>query len=297
MAQVFISYSSKDIAQANEIVEALESQGIACWIAPRNISIGSDYMNAIPRAIRECPFFLVLLSRHSQDSEWVKKELSHAIKQHREIFPLMIENFTIQEGFDFTLDNVQIRPFYQDRNACLREVITRVQGQPPHMPPVMDATGYSPEQCFEKGSQFFKEKNYDQAILWLSEAYRRGQYSAANYLGICWYYQKDYVNASKWYDRAHSHGDKNALANKGLCYMDEARRNWKEAEKLFRDAAGDDQSGAMYYLGEIYENGHTRKPDLRRAAYWYDRAREHGDDRAEDALKRVRDRIAAGQKT
>jgi hypothetical protein len=42
-SQVFISYSSKDKAIADTICQWLESAGIPCWMAPRNIEFGSDW--------------------------------------------------------------------------------------------------------------------------------------------------------------------------------------------------------------------------------------------------------------
>jgi hypothetical protein len=40
---VFISYAWQDIAVANAIVEALERNGVRCWIAPRDATPGASY--------------------------------------------------------------------------------------------------------------------------------------------------------------------------------------------------------------------------------------------------------------
>jgi len=48
---VFISHSSKDQAIADTICDHLESAGIECWIAPRNIKAGSDWTKGIMRGI------------------------------------------------------------------------------------------------------------------------------------------------------------------------------------------------------------------------------------------------------
>jgi hypothetical protein len=37
---VFVSYASHDTAFANAIVEALERNGVRCWIAPRDVNAG-----------------------------------------------------------------------------------------------------------------------------------------------------------------------------------------------------------------------------------------------------------------
>ena len=54
-SQVFISYSCKDKAIADTICQWLESAGIPCWMAPRNIEFGSDWTEAIMRAIGATP--------------------------------------------------------------------------------------------------------------------------------------------------------------------------------------------------------------------------------------------------
>jgi hypothetical protein len=46
-SDVFVSYASQDAAVANSIVESLESQGLKCWIAPRDVKPGAQYADAI----------------------------------------------------------------------------------------------------------------------------------------------------------------------------------------------------------------------------------------------------------
>jgi hypothetical protein len=46
-AMVFISHSSKGQATADAICSHLESAGIKCWIAPRDIAVGSDWTHWI----------------------------------------------------------------------------------------------------------------------------------------------------------------------------------------------------------------------------------------------------------
>jgi hypothetical protein len=38
----FVRYASQDAATANSVVETLELQGITCWIAPRDVTPGSQ---------------------------------------------------------------------------------------------------------------------------------------------------------------------------------------------------------------------------------------------------------------
>ena len=62
---VFISYSSRNQAVADAICHELESSGIRCWYAPRNIGAGQSWAGAIISAIRECRVFVLVFSGDS----------------------------------------------------------------------------------------------------------------------------------------------------------------------------------------------------------------------------------------
>ena len=47
---IFISYSSEDKAIADAVVTAFESNGLRCWVAPRDIKPGADWGDSITRA-------------------------------------------------------------------------------------------------------------------------------------------------------------------------------------------------------------------------------------------------------
>jgi hypothetical protein len=49
--QVFVSYSSRDQAAAQAICAALETAGIRCWIAPRDIEAASQWGGSIVGAV------------------------------------------------------------------------------------------------------------------------------------------------------------------------------------------------------------------------------------------------------
>lgn len=41
---VFVSLASDDQAPVMQVCELLEQRGLACWIAPRNVSVGDPYL-------------------------------------------------------------------------------------------------------------------------------------------------------------------------------------------------------------------------------------------------------------
>ncbi|MDB5693081.1 MAG: putative transrane sensor protein [Alphaproteobacteria bacterium] len=88
---VFISHSADDAAVASEICEKIERRGIPCWIAPRDVRLGDDFLESIRAAIEAAPAFVLLLSRASTESSFVLSETEVAFSYKRPIFPVRIE--------------------------------------------------------------------------------------------------------------------------------------------------------------------------------------------------------------
>lgn len=124
---VFFSYNSADRAQANQIKNILETNGISCWIAPESIESGSDYATSIPCAIGECSVFLLLLSANSQKSIWVKKELDTAINLEKKIIPFQIDSADLVAPFNFYLSNIQRIEAYNHISDSLEELVSLIR--------------------------------------------------------------------------------------------------------------------------------------------------------------------------
>ena len=76
---VFISYSSRDKPAADAVCGALESSGIRCWIAPRDILPGLSWPAALVKAIGECRAMLLVFSGSANQSEQIKREVAQAV--------------------------------------------------------------------------------------------------------------------------------------------------------------------------------------------------------------------------
>ena len=127
MHDVFISYSTKDHNQADTVRSILEKNGIKCWMAPRDIPTGSNYTKEIPIAIRGCQVFVLILSRNSQNSHWVLKELDSAVNCGKVILPFMLENCQLNDEFNFLLTGAQRYEAYQKKADTLQSLITRIR--------------------------------------------------------------------------------------------------------------------------------------------------------------------------
>jgi formylglycine-generating enzyme required for sulfatase activity len=96
--QVFISYASEDINSttadrqvADQICSALESQGIHCWIAHRDILPGDEWMEAIIDAVDQTKIIVLVFSANTEKSQWVKDEIKLALDEKRMIIPFRIQ--------------------------------------------------------------------------------------------------------------------------------------------------------------------------------------------------------------
>lgn len=85
----------------------LDKMGISYWIAPDMIPAGSNYAREIPGAIQCCEVFLLVLSKNSQQSIWVEKEIDSAINYRKTIVPFQIDDEPLTDMFRFYLNNVQ----------------------------------------------------------------------------------------------------------------------------------------------------------------------------------------------
>jgi len=97
---VFISYSSKDDLLAQRLYADLQVQGVRCWFAPEDLKIGEEFRQRIDEAIHLQDKLLLLLSKDSIKSPWVKDEVEAAVekenRQHREVlFPIRLDNTVI----------------------------------------------------------------------------------------------------------------------------------------------------------------------------------------------------------
>ena len=103
---VFISYSSKDKTAADALCATLEAHGIPCWIAPRDISYGSDYGEAIVDGINESRVMVLVFSSHANTSPHIKREVDRAVSKSLTIIPIRIEDVAPTRALEYYISPV-----------------------------------------------------------------------------------------------------------------------------------------------------------------------------------------------
>ena len=108
-SHVFVSYASQDAAIANSVVASLESQGLKCWIAPRDVVPGALYADEIVGAINEARVVVLVLSEHGATSPHVDKEIERASSKGRRIVVLRTDSAPLTRAFEY-LWTIKSRP-------------------------------------------------------------------------------------------------------------------------------------------------------------------------------------------
>lgn len=88
--QIFLSYSSEDKSSVEKICNLLESRGITCWMAPRDVRAGEDYGEQIIKAIESTKIKVLVLSTNSNTSKFVKNEVERAFSKGKTVITFKI---------------------------------------------------------------------------------------------------------------------------------------------------------------------------------------------------------------
>ncbi|HSV63235.1 MAG TPA: toll/interleukin-1 receptor domain-containing protein [Chthoniobacterales bacterium] len=100
---VFISHSSDNRPTANAVCAALESAGIRCWMAPRDVMPGRSYSGEITRAIQQSRAFILIFSQHSNNSEQVLREVQLAANSRLHIVQFRIDAVSPSDDLEYYL--------------------------------------------------------------------------------------------------------------------------------------------------------------------------------------------------
>lgn len=125
---LFISHSSKDKNEVNEIVTKLNVSKLPIWICDDDISSGADYTKEIPKAIRNSNAIVFVMSQNSVASKHVLKELGLALKYNKPIFPINIDGCETTEDTEYFFVDTQI--FYKkdkDINQFISDIKNKLR--------------------------------------------------------------------------------------------------------------------------------------------------------------------------
>jgi TolB-like protein len=122
---VFLSYSSLDKTYADNVCSIFEQNGIICWIAPRDITPGLGFAEAIIDGIKSSKVFVLVYSSNSNISTQVIREVDRAVHIGLPVINLRLEDVPLSKQLEYYLSSVH---WYDAMTPPLDEHINKLSG-------------------------------------------------------------------------------------------------------------------------------------------------------------------------
>lgn len=136
-SHVFVSYASQDLAIADAVVATMERRGMACWIAPRDVTAGALYADAIVRAISSAQALVLVLSANAVASSHVGREVERAASKRRPIIALRIDEAPLSPALEYFLSESQwVDARTGDIDAAVTKLIGAIRERPRDAPAI-----------------------------------------------------------------------------------------------------------------------------------------------------------------
>lgn len=123
MFNVFISYSTDDLKNVDQLKVLLENSGVEVFVAEHSVLPGQNLPEEIKKAIRDCDVFILLWSQSARGSDWVPQEIGIAQELGKQIVPLVLEEGLGLTGF---IRELKYIPVYKDPEAALELALEMV---------------------------------------------------------------------------------------------------------------------------------------------------------------------------
>lgn len=125
---VFISHSSRDNKVSEELRAALEAEGLPCWMDDRNIPGSADWNDAIMRGIMACRVLLLVYTRHSAESDPVRREVERAVARKIPVLPVRLEDYPPPPAMEYLIASRQyVDAFPHSIDRHMEKVIAAVK--------------------------------------------------------------------------------------------------------------------------------------------------------------------------
>ena len=127
---VFISYADndKDRRIARAVCSTLESRGLQCWMAPRDILPGKHYAEAIVEAISKAQVMVVVLSSSANSSPQVLREIERASSKDIPIVTFRVEDVPLRKALEYFLSSYHwLDAANRPLESCLNQLADTIE--------------------------------------------------------------------------------------------------------------------------------------------------------------------------
>lgn len=141
---IFVSYCTKsDRDAAYGLVAYIESRGIECWIAPRDVRGGMEWAAEIVNAITVAKVMVLIFSANANGSPQVRREVMLAAHRGVRVLPFRVEDITPAASLEYFLSGQQwldafpppLEPHYARLVVCLNTLMATPTNPPREIPP------------------------------------------------------------------------------------------------------------------------------------------------------------------
>lgn len=124
--KVFVSYSTKDLADVVALRASLAGSPIEIFIAENSVKPSESLASEIKSAIRQCDLFVVVWSNNAKSSDWVSQEVGQAIALSKTVLPIVLEGSMSLPGFIGDLKYISVEG---DRQAAIQKACEIIGSQ------------------------------------------------------------------------------------------------------------------------------------------------------------------------
>jgi hypothetical protein len=137
---IFVSYCTKsDRDAAFDLVGYIESRGVECWIAPRDVQGGMEWAAEIVNAITVAKVMVLIFSSSANSSPQVRREVMLAAHRGVRIVPFRVEDIAPAASLEYFLGGQQwldafpppLEPHYVRLVTCLNTLLATPVNPPP----------------------------------------------------------------------------------------------------------------------------------------------------------------------
>ena len=300
---IFISHSTANIEQVRPLCAYLEDKGLKCFVSYRDIPSGVSYPGAITRALRESEMLLLVLSKESNESTQVDRELALANDQKKKMSCFRLEDVAYSDDKAYLMSGVNWLDAFPAPEQHYFELLQDICRQLGREIPSMEETEEAKQERYERqlgkmllsaskgdydsyyelGMAYYNGNfglNFEpeEAFRWTMKAAKRGHIEAENTIGVFYaegfYVEKNFEEAIKWYRQAALNGNVIAQSNLGNKYYfgEGVKQDLMQAIKWWSLAADQGYDHAQTRLGNCYFDGEGVKVDYEKAVSLYKKA-------------------------
>jgi hypothetical protein len=317
MADIFISYASADRQFARRLADALEACGWSVWWDHSNLHGGQHFHRVIDEEIRGASVVIVVWSKTSVDSGWVRDEAMLALEE-KKLVPLRIDMTQPPLGFKsiHTIDlsawteHAGTEPFQRlikdlthylgpptPSNRSERSSIPAAPDpqtaapvaedqQPAETTSIAEHSQTSPNVSLPNESTFTKSSTLKNKVIFPKNLMNVGKYFSGVLvaLGIFWGF---IVLGEKQQPKIESPTEASipepqaSIGDAGNAQVAYNRGDYTTALNLVQPAAERGDQEAQYFLGFLYDHGRGVRQDDIEAARWYRKAADQGNAKAQ----------------